>query len=729
MSELTAGHTTHADAGARLDAIIASSRDAIVATDLDGAITAWGPGATRIAGYAEHEILGRPVTQLLIAEHAGRLAVLLRRLQRGHRVDDLQTVVRHKDGPGVHVSLTLAPIKDATGCLVGVSAIARDITASIVAERRSRRVERDIDAQQRILEHIARGDDLRTVLDLICREVEARYANGRCSVLTVDHGERTLRHAAGPSFPASFGHAIDRMPVAIGMGACGTAAARREEVVVADVLTDPLTAAFRDLAREHQFRSTWSHPLVDRDGQILGTFAVHTPAPHDPGYDQRRLVRGAGRLAALAIERRRYEEALTLAALVDPLTALPNRAGFLDWLRRALDGGAHDAAVLFLDLDQFKRVNDTLGHPAGDRLLREAAKRLQSVLAEGDVLSRFGGDEFIVLIRDATVRYLGAVAEDLLGALAEPFVLEGREFFLSGSIGVALAYEGAEPFDLIRDADVAMYEAKGQGAGRYAVFGEQLRQRTVERVTLDAELRRALDRRELVVQYQPMFDLATMRCTGAEALVRWHHPHRGVLGPVEFVPHAEESGLITRVGAVVLDEVLRQLGRWDQQVAVPVGVNVSAVELSNPGLVDEIEAALERHAIAPHRLLLEITETAVMEQIDTACRSLERLAQLGIGVFIDDFGTGYSSIGRLSDLPVTGLKVDRRFTVALGSDPSITKVTVAIIDLAHALDLQVVAEGIETQGALDELLALGCTHGQGFLLGRPAGPEEIASLV
>lgn len=729
MSDAVVPEARLLDTTSWLEVLAESSPDAIVALDLEGRVVAWSPGATRVVGYSAEEIVGRSAIEFLQADRAARFVEVLASVGTGARFDDIETTLVHRDGRRLNVRVTLAPIPDSAGHVSAVSCVARDVTASIVAERGRIEAEHDVATQQRILERIARGDGLSPVLEDICREVEARYRGARCSVLTVSAAERVLRDAAGPSLPNAFREAIDGMPIASGMGACGTAAARGVDVVVADILTDPLTAALRELARAHDLRSVWSHALVDRAGHIVGTFAVYCDVPHEPGERQRILVEGAGRLATLAIDRRRSEEALMRAALVDPLTGLPNRARFLELVERGLNDRSSSLAVMFFDLDQFKRVNDSLGHPAGDRLLRDASRRLITVLGEDEVLSRFGGDEFTILLRGKDTAELEVEARRLLDVFADPFVIDDREFFISASVGVAVAAPDSGPFDLIRDADVAMYQAKARGTGGWAVFDEGLRRRAVERVTLDGELHRALDRRELVVHYQPMFELRSGRCTGAEALVRWEHPTRGLLMPGEFVPLAEETGLILRLGALVLDEVLRQLTLWSTMgIEIPVAVNVSPIELSNPALVDEIEAALLGHCVEPRRLLLEITETAVMEQISTARACLERVAALGVGVFVDDFGTGYSSISRLSDLPVIGLKVDRRFTSALGTDPSMTKITMAIIDLARALDLQVVAEGVETPEALQELRALDCAYGQGFHLGRPDCPEAIAAL-
>lgn len=728
-TEIEAAPQGWPDAAARLAALVDSLDDAVVGGTIDGLITDWSRGAERMFGRTAGEAIGRSWVELLPDDQAHPLWSAIEIVREGGPVQRLTTVRMGGDGRRLDVALAIAPIRGAAGDIVGLSTIARDITPLLEAIGREQRAAEDMETQQQILQRIAQGDELADTLDDLCRDIEVRFPGARCSVLTVDPHERVLRHAAAPSLPADFCEAIDGLPIAIGMGGCGTAAAKGETVVVSDTLSDPITLPFVELISDHGLRSMWSYPLLDRAGEILGTFAVYRGITHAPDELEQRAVAAAGRLAALAIERRRDQEALTAASLVDPLTGLPNRKQFLDWLERGLADDPSSTAVLFLDLDRFKSVNDSMGHPAGDELLVEAAARLAAVLRSDDVLSRFGGDEFTILLREPTVRGLAAVTDRVQSVFTEPFVVEGREFYLSASIGVALGQPGVGPFDMIRDADVAMYEAKGQGPGRCVVFGEQLRHRALGRVTLEGELRRALERDELFLEYQPVFDIQMGRCIGAEALVRWEHPERGVLLPGDFIGIAEESGLIVPLGDQVLDLTAAQIRRWrDDGLSVAVSVNVSPVQLSDPHLVDTVGSALERHAVPPSLLYLEITETAVMEQIDTARAVLAALADAGAGVLIDDFGTGYSSIARLSDLPVSGLKIDQRFTRALGTDATMRKVTVAVIDLAHALDLYVIAEGIETVEALEALVGLECSHGQGYHLGRPGGADAIAAL-
>ena len=606
----------------------------------------------------------------------------------------------------------------------------RDIVKHEKAENSLRRAQEDLQNQQSVLERIARDEPLEETLDALCRDIERHYDDARCSILLADHTAGVLHHAAAPSLPADVRRAIDGMAIREGSGACGSAAALRRTVVVEDTLTHPDTAAFVPLAIEHGLRSVWSHPLIDGTGAVLGTFAVYWRTPHQPDDEEVRVVVGAGSLAALAIERDRSERALTAAANVDPLTGLPNRARFLDRLTTCLESEAANVAVMFLDLDRFKWINDSLGHPAGDTILVEVASRLSQAVIGDDVLARFGGDEFTVLVVDATPQRVGATAGRIEAAFDAPFILDGGEFFLSVSIGVALNDREADAFTLVRDADTAMYSAKEGGRARRVTFDERLRKRVVARVSLEAELRHAIERDEMVMHYQPIVDVATGLWSGAEALVRWEHPEHGVIWPDDFVPLAEETGLIVPLGVMILDKTIAQAKLWSGAGRrLRITANVSVVQLSDPNIGAQLAAILRRHQLAPDQLVLEVTESAVMEHLDLVRTTLGHIVRLGVQLVIDDFGTGYSSIARLRELPVVGLKIDRSFTSKLGMDEGADDVVAAIVDLAHALKLEVVAEGIETAEALAQLKTVGCDFGQGYFLGRPAPPSTLNAVL
>jgi c-di-GMP-specific phosphodiesterase len=595
---------------------------------------------------------------------------------------------------------------------------------------------RRADAQARLARHqgvlrrIVRGQPLDVTLDGLCREIEERVDGTRCSVLLADLERGVLHHAAAPSLPQAYVEAIDGLEIAEGSGGCGTAAARRETVIVEDVTDDPLVDGFRPLLAAHRLRSLWSFPLLDAGGDPLGTFAVYRSVPHRPDADEIGEVSAGASIASLAIERARAEAALTEAAHVDALTQLPNRSHFLQRLGERLEASTDRLAVLFLDLDGFKWVNDSLGHPAGDVILSEVAERLRAVLRAGDVIGRFGGDEFTVMVDDADLAAVDLVAGRMRQAFVEPFELDGGEFFLSVSLGVALAEPGSTALSLIRDADAAMYAAKEAGRDRWVLFDDGHRRRAVERVTVEAELRRGIERGELTLHHQPFCDLRSGEWCAVEALARWQHPTRGLLMPDGFIPLAEETGLIVPLGAALLDLALDQAGRWARAGrSLPVSINLSVVQLADPNLPEELAGAMGRHGVRPEQVWVEVTETGLMERLDAARWALERIAELGVAVLIDDFGTGYSSIARLRELPVTGVKVDQGFVVGLGEDPAVARVLAAITDLAHALELRVVAEGIESEIALACARELGVDAAQGYHLARPGPASAIDALL
>ena len=434
--------------------------------------------------------------------------------------------------------------------------------------------------------------------------------------------------------------------------------------------------------------------------------------------------------------RREAETRLVHQAYHDPLTDLPNRALLLDRLGQALArAGRRDetVGVLFLDLDRFKLVNDSLGHPAGDRLLIEVAARLGGCARPGDTVARLGGDEFVVLLDGlAETAEAGKVADQVAEALEAPFALGEHDVAVTASIGVALAGPGqAGPSELLRDADVALYRAKERGKARYAVFDPGMGAGVRQRAALEADLRWALERGELRLAYQPLVELATGRVAAAEALARWAHPERGPVPPAEFIPLAEDTGLIVPLGRWVLDEACRQARAWAEEHADPpvVAVNLSARQFQHPDLVEDVAEALLRSGLSPRLLELELTESAVMADPEAAVATLRQLKGLGTGLAIDDFGTGYSSLGYLRRFPLDLLKIDKAFVAGLGRIAEDAAIVEAVVGLAHTLGLRVVAEGVETADQAARLRGLGCELAQGYLFGKPVTPEELGALL
>ncbi len=435
--------------------------------------------------------------------------------------------------------------------------------------------------------------------------------------------------------------------------------------------------------------------------------------------------------------RKALERDLEHRSLHDPLTGLANRTLLIDRLGQALEqtqASGTPMALLFIDLDRFKAVNDSLGHDAGDQVLVGVAERLPDALDADDTLARLSGDEFVVLRPEvSTTEEVADLASRILKQLEEPFLVMDTEAYVSASIGIVLASDASVAAEtLLADADLAMYRAKERGKGVFELFDETLRIRLTERIQTERDLRRGIQAGELAAHYQPLLDLASGQVVGAEALVRWEHPRRGLLMPDTFIPMAEDTGLITRVGAWMLDEACRQMSLWQAELARPpswVGVNLSVREIEQPGLVETIAGLLTEHGLHPAQLLLEITESAIMHDAQTMIERLWELRELGVRLAIDDFGTGFSSLDRLRRMPVDSLKVDRSFVADMFDANGGTALVAAVIAMSHSLGLGVVAEGVETVEQLDELRRLGCDEVQGYLVSRPLPPDRLTDLL
>jgi diguanylate cyclase (GGDEF)-like protein/PAS domain S-box-containing protein len=700
--------------GARRDAarIVESSNDGIVTISAAGSVLTWNTAFAVLTGYAKDQILGPGGLSLLDARDAGHEPVRLAEWAAGaastKSMPD-EVSVRAVGGGRRWLSCSYARIihDDGDGDLLVV--IARDVTDL----RRQRAL---ITGQSHVMELIASGESLTVslsaVADLVCQQLEYSAA-----ILLTDCGNLAeLRVVAQAEVTARDGQSPPSLPSETEVAA----------QVTAKLMDLQAPAGGTPTAVDLAAHSYWALPLFDAQERVEGVIVALSPAPVEADVHTLQVLRTAVRLTEVAVDRDAARTRLTHQASHDPLTGLPNRTVFLDRCEHALHTAARYqelAVVLFVDLDRFKVINDSLGHDAGDRLLVAVAKRLRLAVRPTDTIARFGGDEFTILCeRLQSSEDARILAERVLDLFATPFRVGGREVFETASVGIALGCAPQRAEELVQDADAAMYRAKAQGGNRFDFFDEALRRQSQQRLADYAALRRAVEGNEFEVHYQPTIALADGFPIGMEALARWRHPRRGLLHPDAFIDLAEETGLIVPLGRQILATVLQEMPLPQPgQRALRVSVNLSARQLTEPDLAAMVQSALEEAQVSPARLAFEITESVLLTD-STAMQSVIReLKEIGVDLSLDDFGTGHSSMDYLKFLPVDELKIERRFVAGLLSDRRDRAIVSAIIHLAHDLGLRVVAEGIETAEQAELLGDLGCDIGQGYYFARP-GP-------
>ncbi|ULH13851.1 EAL domain-containing protein (plasmid) [Deinococcus sp. KNUC1210] len=602
----------------------------------------------------------------------------------------------------------------------GLTVYFRDIGVKKVEER----AQHD---RNTILEMTVQGAALHEILVQVALMVERQYPGYACTILLNQQGN--LYTSAAPSLSPEFQRAVDGLEVREGAGVCGTAVFRGELVVVEDTMSAPSCTAFVDVMQANQLLACASLPIIDGLGVVLGALALYARQPGPFPTAVLTELDKARHLAAVAIEHHLLTRRLTYQTKHDALTGLANRVMFEERLQQAI-GSSHETgspvALLFLDVDDFKGVNDSLGHHAGDQVLRGLAERLQACVGPGDTLARMSGDEFTIILPLSTEDAAVQVAQCCLKALERPFLALDREIYLTASIGISVSPLGGQDAETLqRSADLAMYHAKTQKVG-WALFETSLNHHAYERFQMAGYLRRAIELNELEVHYQPQVLLADHSIVAVEALLRWNHPVLGRVSPAQFIPVAEETGLIVALGHWVLREVCRQGMRWLQEGRPPirVAVNVSALQFDRADFVPLVASCLQETRFPANHLELELTERLVMRNVEASVRRMEQLRELGVSISIDDFGTGASSLSYLPRLPINILKIDRSFITELRRDSANYLVVKAILNLAESLDLLAIAEGIETAEELQILRYLGCTLGQGYLFARPEPASE-----
>jgi diguanylate cyclase (GGDEF)-like protein/PAS domain S-box-containing protein len=705
-------------------AIVESSRDAVVGESLDGRITSWNKGAESIYGYAAQEVLGKKIDFLLPPERSEEIAQVLEKIGRGESVPSYETERLRKDGEKITVAMTISPILGPGEKIIGASTIGRDISEQ-------KRAEKVQGAFYRIAEETAAATDLHELYPAIHRIVGELMDARNFYIALYDTETAKI---AFPYLVDDFDVQPQPRPLLKGL---------TEYVLrTGQTLLAP-PAVFEEMLSRGEVEAVGS-PSIDWLGVPLKsgerTFGVVVVQSYTESnrYTEREaeLLTFVSQNVAAAIEKKRAEKQIERLAFQDALTGLANRIRLDDRLNFALANarrGNYPLAVLFLDLDRFKVINDSLGHRVGDLLLKVVADRLTGMVRESDTLSRLGGDEFILLLgKIDRPDNAGFVARKIQQSFRTPFLVAGRELFVTISTGISIFPDDGEDADtLVKRADAAMYAAKQRGRDNFQFYSDAGHQGGVERLDLETRLHRAIQASEFRVHFQPLVRLADGEITGMEALVRWEHPVRGLLYPGDFVPLSEDSGLILELGDFVLRESCRQARIWREKWGrdLCVTVNLSVRQLQEAGFVATVSRVLEETGLPARALSLEITESVAMQNLDASLAMLGDLRSLGVGVTMDDFGTGYSSLSYLKMLPVTTVKIDRSFIRDVATDANDASIVRASIVMAHELKLRVVAEGVENAEQLRFLRENHCDDWQGFLYSPAVSAEEFEVLL
>jgi diguanylate cyclase (GGDEF)-like protein len=599
------------------------------------------------------------------------------------------------------------------------------------AERDAMRAREFVAFHTRLHELIARDAPLTEILTELVVGVERYEPSVMACVVLLDRETNTLHPGAGPSLPPDWLSALEGVVIGPNIGSCGAAAWSGELEVSEDMTEDPRWEPVRDFAKACGLRHCWSMPITEADGGVLGTFALYGPLPRCPSPDHLELMQDSARLAGIAIERR-----LTMARLIhdahhDSLTGLPNRRAIFEQLEAPLPRSASSsAAVMFVDLDGLKDINDSLGHARADEMIREVARRLRAVIRTEDFVGRFGGDEFVIIAAEIADRPQAAeLAGRVLTAVRRP--LPDMAFpVVTASLGVAVITEPIGAQDAIRRADRAMYAAKRAGRDAFQ-FDDGAGAAQSGRLVMAGALQGAEMRGEMRLVFQPIFDLRRGEIVGVEALLRWRHPTLGEISPAEFIPVAEDASSIIPLGAWVLRESCEMIAALREQTGhtLELSVNVSARQLARPGFANSVRQTLAHAHFPARRLNLEVTETTLIASDAATARNLTELEVMEVGIVLDDFGTGYSSLSLLKRHAVRGIKIDRAFVTGLPEDRVNHAIAGGVISITHGLGCTVTAEGIENTTERDALRALDCERGQGFQLARPMPAAELAELL
>jgi diguanylate cyclase (GGDEF)-like protein/PAS domain S-box-containing protein len=696
--------------------------DACYALDVNGNFKLFNHAAVELTGYTEEEALKMSMFTLFTDDYFEKSLKGFQKLIQGKQ-ERIFTCITHKNGTKVDLDVTSIPIFH-QGQVYGIVGIARDITEK-------NKQETFLSSQNQVLEMIATGSPFFYVLDKINNLVEELSKGVICSILLTNQDKTGLIIGSAPSLPPEYRNSFNEIAIGTSL--------ERELNIKDSSISDSCNASwwihYRDMPMMHGMKACWSAPVFDNQEKLLAVFVSYFDENRAPTKAEKLIVEKAVYLTSLTIQHYYAEEKINYMAFHDDLTGLPNRRLFDERVNIAIKLYKKETkrmfGLMYFDLDRFKQINESLGQNIGDLLLKEVANRLKDCMGGNNCVYRWGGDEFVLFLDDISKKEVERVAKELIDVLAKPFFIKSHEIYITPGIGISLYPPDGDNLDeLLRKADSAMFQAKKQGRNTYQFFNPSLDLLTREKLDLENQLRKALVKKEFNLHYQPIIDLSTNKLSAVEALIRWNHTKRGNIPPDQFIPIAEETGMILTIGEWVLRTACTQMKEWlEAGLQVPtISVNISIRQFYQPNLVTIISQILAETGLNPSCLTIEITESMTMD-VEAATDVLYELKKLGVNISIDDFGTGYSSFSYLRKFPIDHLKIDKTFIRDIAKSKEDENIATSILLMAQKLGLKVIAEGVETNEQLGVLRENQCNKAQGFLFSKPVSSDDLKVLL
>jgi diguanylate cyclase (GGDEF)-like protein/PAS domain S-box-containing protein len=688
----------------------------------NGNFILFNDAACDLTGYSREEVIGMPFSKLIALEFIEKTYFHFNEALEGN-IERFQSVLVSKNKNRVIVSINIVPLMIDKE-IIGIIGVTKDITKQIEMESLKK-------GQNKILEMVTKNKPMQDVMDEITLLFEKILSNGsKCSLMLMDDSQTKLILASAPSLPESDKDQLKEVTIGENRGTCGAAAFLKQNVFVEDISNSRALGYFKERALSFHFLSCWCIPILGVHNNVIGTFTVYNDKCNRPNERDLQLLEAACNLSGMVIQHYKTKEVARQLLLHDPLTGLPNSSLLAEKVKKALERSKQaqtSFSVLYIDLDRFKNINDTYGQKIGNLFLIKISKRLKSCLKGNDVVARMHGDEFTILLENASSEAAKEVADRIIHIIGQPFFIQGNELFISPSIGISVYPDHGKNFtELMKKAASAMYQAKKDGGNIIRFHDDFIEKKTNERMTIENYLRKALKNNEFTLHYQPKIELSTKKIIGAEALLRWNNPKLGMIPPEKFIPIAEETGLIIPIGEWVLRKACEQLKSLTEKGLLDfiIGVNLSMRQFINPNLITTIKNIINITGINPAQLDIEITESMTMD-VQVATEILNELKKLGVTISIDDFGTGYSSFHFLKHFPIDWIKIDKSFIDDITQNIQSENIVKVIFSLAKTLGVKIVAEGVETKEQLEVLEKLQCHVVQGYIFSKPLPKDDF----